>query len=122
MLVLTYGTLKRGHGNHYLLEESEFINEIDLTGNYTMFSILNQTKEGLFKRFPILLNTPDFENTIKAELYRVTQETLDRLDVLEGVSSGMYTREVIEIDGENTFIYIYTGETRGMLLFAENEF
>jgi gamma-glutamylcyclotransferase (GGCT)/AIG2-like uncharacterized protein YtfP len=48
---------------------------------------------------------------VAGEVYHVDNATLAALDRLEGINSGMYTREVIDIIGQepNVKAYIYVG-------------
>lgn len=98
--VTVYGTLKNGHGNHGLLNGSNFIGNTIVEGK--MFSLGG---------FPgVRLDEP---GTFHAEVYEVDEETLAKLDILEGVPH-LYTREIVIVtthDGciLNSYIYQYNG-------------
>lgn len=104
MLVAVYGSLKKGFGNHFLLEKSRFVDTLSLSG-YDMYSL---------GRFPAIVRG---SGTITVELYDVDCETLERLDRLEGFSGiasryNAYNREEIDTPYGKAFIYIYANEQR----------
>lgn len=83
--VFVYGTLKRGHGNHVLLEQSKFLGAGVTTEKYVMY------KSGVpFVSKQLKLTT------IFGELYSVDELTLNNLDMLEG-HPNWYKREKISI-------------------------
>lgn len=95
MLLVTYGTLKRGYGNHRILKNSKFISECFVRG-YQLFD----------SGFPVA--APSIYDTIKGELFDIGDPleepeatiTLNRLDGLEGFRgldnpSSMYFRKTI---------------------------
>ncbi len=73
--VFVYGTLKRGYGNHRLLEGSLFLGEALTKGEFTLYD----------GGFPYLKENGFSQ--IKGELYQVDDETFERLDHLEGYPS-----------------------------------
>jgi gamma-glutamylcyclotransferase (GGCT)/AIG2-like uncharacterized protein YtfP len=44
--------------------------------------------------------------SIKGELYEVSDETLKNLDVLEEMNSNLYDRKEIEVEGKQAIIYL----------------
>jgi len=90
--VAVYGTLKQGHGNHRLLTDSKFLGKASVKGR--MYHLGG---------FPgVRLDEP---GTVQVELYEVDNDTLRRLDRLEGYREGaadnnFYTREIVETDTE----------------------
>ena len=82
-IVGVYGTLKRGFGNHRLLETADFLGECIFSGA-EMY-----TNGG----FPIVF---DGKNEILGEVYRVNPTIMRILDVLEGEGS-MYKRRQIPV-------------------------
>eukprot|EP00250_Pteridium_aquilinum_P017303 c23560_g1_i1 orf=138-1154(-) len=95
-LAFVYGTLKRGFGNHWLMEEL-------MAGAHARFLGLACTK----RRFPLvcgpfqvpfLLPSPDpVGHHVRGELYQVDSLAISRLDDLEGVGKGHYERRPIDI-------------------------
>lgn len=73
--VFVYGTLKRGHGNNLLLKDSTFISEGILHGHKLCFYY----SEGSFP-----FAKKDERSSSRGEVYTVNEETLRRLDALEG--------------------------------------
>lgn len=90
-LVFVYGTLKRGHGNHRLLESSEFIGEAITEKPHPMYV------SGL----PYLMEHPnegDAGKHVIGEMYEVNPIVLRNLDRLEG-HPRLYERKLIEVRG-----------------------
>ena len=102
MNVFVYGTLKKGHGNHRLLENSRFIGEDSITG-FDMYSTGG---------FPAVIPG---DGVVFGELYEVTPEELESLHRLEGYresdpDTSMYIPNVVETDGGHsclTYIWNY---------------
>lgn len=98
--VFVYGTLKRGRHNHRLLEQytGEGLNAVTLN-NFDMcqsgFPIIRHNQEG---------------NCIRGEVYKVDENTLSRLDGLEG-HPDFYCREEqsVIIDNVVQVAWIYVG-------------
>lgn len=89
-LVGVYGSLRDGLHNHYLLKDSVFLTEGRITGK--MFS---------FGGFPgLVAEGPKATNPITVEVYLVSQETLTRLDILEG-HPDWYTRRKVPVFSMN---------------------
>lgn len=87
--VFIYGTLRRGGALHPVIEDSKFMGEAVATG--IMFSL---------GRFPGVHFLPD-AGRIYGEIYKVTPETLNKLDAIEGFHPdkpeiSMYVRRRIE--------------------------
>ncbi|MCO5571951.1 hypothetical protein L7F22_025702 [Adiantum nelumboides] len=95
-LAFVYGTLKRGFGNHWLMEEL-------MAGSHAHFLGYACTK----RRFPLvcgpfqvpfLLPSPSpAGHHVRGELYRVDSLAISRLDELEGVGKGHYERRPIYV-------------------------
>ena len=99
-LCATYGTLKRGHGNHRVLGDSEFIGECISEPDYTMFSVSDW--------YPAVIFGGD--DAIHMEVFKVdNQETSDRLDQLEGYPD-MYIKGTVETPWGEATIYLYNYE------------
>lgn len=98
--VFVYGSLKRGYGNHALLTDEDFLKEARTKAEYTLVSLGS---------FPGVLDRGD--TAIAGEVYDVSQETLRRLDILEGHPT-FYRRTEIEVEGESVSIYLLQGADR----------
>lgn len=97
-IVAVYGTLKTGYGNNYLLQDSEFIGR-------------GETKHSSFKMTSSGIPFVYFSNEghpIGVEVYQVSDETLKKLDWLEG-HPNFYCREQIAViaGGEEHLAWIY---------------
>jgi len=118
--VFVYGTLLRGLWNNPLLQGAYFMGRAETVNKYTLFV------NGLL---PMV--DKDFKtSTILGELYKVDNDTLKNLDILEG-HPDVYKREIIDVFCEDTgtaemaFIYFlkdpvgeveYTGDYIGYLI------
>lgn len=86
--VFVYGTLKKGHGNNYLLEKATFIGAGQTTRVYRL----------LDSGFPVLwprahVRTDPRNAPVRGEVYEADDETVARLDRLES-EGRMYHRKV----------------------------
>lgn len=106
--VAVYGSLKKGFGNHRLLEGSTFVGRSSTPG--TMYSLGG---------FPGVRLGGDNETSIAVEVYEVNDATLQRLDMLEGYDErrdkddNFYNRETVKLnklDGEPTEMDVYIYE------------
>ncbi len=103
--VFVYGTLKKGWGNHRLLEGSTFLGVYETPKEFSLYD----------GGFPYAFHGGG-EN-IRGELYEVDDDTLKNLDRLEGYPSH-YNRIKIEAHdtadsmGENYEAWIYVGTAR----------
>ena len=112
--VFVYGTLKKGFGNHRFLKGASFIGNARTMDHFALY------ESGL----PFVIEN-EAVSTISGELYEVSEETLVRLDCLEG-HPGFYTRKMVNVsifpgnDGEsqNTYtawLYFFP-EKKGVLV------
>jgi gamma-glutamylcyclotransferase (GGCT)/AIG2-like uncharacterized protein YtfP len=94
--VFVYGSLKHGHYNHSYLSGAR------PCGNYE-----TNPQWGLIDlgAFPALVMG---SLSVKGEVYLIDDETLARLDRLEGVSSGFYKRINIEVHNNDRTINAFT--------------
>ena len=104
--VFVYGTLRRGHRNHFLLETSNFIGEAATLRPYWMITT------GVF---PVVLDAvpADFGSpplAIAGEIYHVDAATLEQLDRLEDKGRA-YDRKVTDVceGGHKVQAHIYVG-------------
>jgi len=103
--VFVYGTLKRGHGNNHVLGDSTFLGTGETVARCRLFN----------SGFPVLRpgdkNHAELNRPVRGELFEVSEETLDRLDRLEG-EGRMYFRftKFIRLDdGKVVKAYAYVG-------------
>ena len=92
-LVFTYGTLKRGEPNHYLIQpELAPKGKSLLIGTGTTqnkFPLVIATKYNI----PHLLDNPGVGNFVTGEVYSVDKSMLDELDILEGIPKHYQRRQ-----------------------------
>ena len=99
--VFVYGTLRRGEGNHMLLQNSDYLGEDSIQGS--MFNV------GYYPA--VILGNGGI---VEGELYEVEDPTLNSLDALEGVPH-LYTRETVVTDGgEEVYTYQWASEVGDM--------
>lgn len=94
-LIGVYGTLRKGYGNHRLLETSKFVG----TGKTVEKLLLTQ------RGIPYLTRNrknehPEAISNVVIEIYEVDRATLPRLDALEG-HPNWYYRDVVEVEMED---------------------
>src|SRR3990167_2055758 len=99
--VFVYGTLKRLHVNHSLLEaanikDTRYLGRCRLAGPYRMLDLGN---------FPgVQLVTGTGAHHIYGEVYEIGEQTLDALDLLEG-NGNFYTRVKVQTEFKNAWMY-----------------
>jgi gamma-glutamylcyclotransferase (GGCT)/AIG2-like uncharacterized protein YtfP len=113
MLVFVYGTLKYGQKNHSLLQKSKYIGEATTCNNYLLYDL---------GPYPCLVETrPGKGKNIKGEVWQVNEDTMKRLDVLEGVECDLYKRTRIRlIEFQDVWGYIYLQSTDDMEECGDN--
>ena len=91
-LVFVYGTLRRGGSNFHRLRDSAQVYDgsIPVSEGLAMFSY--------FDHYPFIVSDKTIASVIRGEIYEISDEVLADLDILEGISSGLYTREVLPLD------------------------
>lgn len=98
--VMVYGTLKRGNGNHSLLEKSDYLGPaVTEEAKYTMVD---------YGFFPAVI--PSGEMVIHGEAYDVSDGVLARLDRLEG-HPNFYTRTRVKTNFGEAWMYLIKPET-----------
>jgi gamma-glutamylcyclotransferase (GGCT)/AIG2-like uncharacterized protein YtfP len=96
--VFVYGTLKRGHYNHQLLSDAEYLGRHVLRGSFAMCDLTH---------YPCVVNTSGLdmdEADILGEVFLVDEDTLDSLDVLEGNGS-YFTRFKVDTPWKKAWMY-----------------
>ena len=82
-LIFVYGTLKRGHRNSFALKNERHIGEAVTKPYYRLYDLGRYP--GLVQELP--------GTSIYGELWCVSQNCLQRLDEIEAVDEGLYTRD-----------------------------
>lgn len=88
-LLFVYGTLKRGHCRNRVLDDHRFLGEAVTKPKYRMYSV-----DGAF---PALVEDEDGK-PIKGEVWEATDALMQTLDMIEGVSAGLYKRAAIQLE------------------------
>lgn len=102
-LFCCYGTLRKGLGNHRLIEGAKYLGDEWLDSKYTMYNV----------GFPGVI--PEGNTPIHIEVYEVSEPSMKAgLDRLEGYHpeshTGMFLREKIETSRGDTWIYFWNYE------------
>lgn len=84
-IVFVYGTLKRGFGNHHLLNGSKFISQAITKEKYALY----------VSGIPFVIEDEPVSH-IAGEVYEVDDKTLARLDHLEG-HPDWYRRKSVDV-------------------------
>ena len=97
--IAVYGTLRRGNGNHRLIEHCNMLSMEQIEG-FHMYSLGG---------FPAVVpgKKDGFADTITVEVYEVDDDTLARVDRLEGYP-GWYERSVVHTTHGDAYIYNFT--------------
>lgn len=96
--IYVYGSLKRGFGNHRLLEGSTLVHE----------DAIMSGKMASLGGFPCV--TTHGNNQIHGEIYEVDDNTLARLDGLEGHPT-FYCREIVSTSKGDAWVYLINDES-----------
>ena len=90
MIYFLYGTLKKDHRLHFIVEQSDFLGEVETVDN--SFDI----KDFSYGAFPIVYRKEKEGFKIKGEAYRLNkdaEETVHRLEI--GAGYGNLTTKII---------------------------
>ena len=119
-LVFVYGTLKRGGSNHGFLRGQDFVGPARLAAGFALYSLGG---------FPGLVAEPGSTGRVTGELWAVDSAALARLDVLEGLDEGLYTRIPAVLDewpdslpaaeAARAELYLYLGDVSGRELIGD---
>ena len=102
MKVFVYGTLKKGFGNHALLETAKFIKEATTDGQFVMY-------ERWFPyiipvHYPLSDEESRAAGRVVGEVYEINEGHLADLDGLEG-EGYFYERVKVEVGEESMYAY-----------------
>lgn len=108
MRLFVYGTLKRGHALHSHLEKQMFLGVGQTLPEFRLVKC---------SWYPAMVDTPN-GRSIRGEVWEVEEATIQHLDIVEDVASGLYERRLISLlppfDDAPSIAYVYLRETRGM--------
>lgn len=101
--VFVYGTLKRGHANHPLLDTADaiFIGFDSITGPYQMYDLGG---------FPAVIDSANTGNrVIRGELWAITPDALAGVDLMEGHPTFYRRRKLVtNIHERRAWMYFLT--------------
>ena len=103
-IVLVYGTLKRHHSNHHLLQHSKYLGTGRTVDTYGLY----------ISGIPFVIKHEKISH-IYGELYSINNHILARLDLLEG-HPDCYKREQVKISADNgqivtAWLYFFPNRT-----------
>ncbi len=87
-LIFVYGTLKRGCSNHHFLAEQRFVGEARTAPGFRLYELGG---------YPGMVAKTDDPDGVTGEIWAVDPAALVRLDALEGLSEGVYRRELVPL-------------------------
>ena len=108
--LFVYGTLKRNEGNNDLLKDSQFLGEYQTDPRWGLID---------FGPYPGMIPG---DKAVKGEVYLVSDDVLEAIDLLEGVSVGLFNRHRIPLNNDdsdfcmNAWAYLY-----GDIVWAESD-
>ncbi len=106
--LFVYGTLKTGGSNHSFLAGQSCSGMANTVPGYTLH---------LLTGYPGLVACGEDTEGVSGELWRVDDECLERLDLLEGTTEGLYRRAPIllagDFAGRQVETYYYLGRVTG---------
>jgi gamma-glutamylcyclotransferase (GGCT)/AIG2-like uncharacterized protein YtfP len=104
--LFVYGTLKSGERAHGLLSRwnPKFLGEFKTAPRYHLY------EQGFF---PGMVSDDSIAGGVYGELYEVSDDCMDAMDYYEGVESGLFRRETIELqDGSKAIAYFIVNPDR----------
>lgn len=100
VLIAVYGTLRKGFGNHRIIEDAEYLGTFNSPPIYNLHNLGG---------FPGLKHNGT--TSVVMEVYSVNKEEASNVDSLEGYRPGVtptfYDKEIIETPWGNAGVYIY---------------
>jgi gamma-glutamylcyclotransferase (GGCT)/AIG2-like uncharacterized protein YtfP len=87
-IVFVYGSLKRGYALHKVLSGATYLGAATTLPLYRLYDCGD---------YPGMVHHADNGVSIHGELYDVDAACLQRLDEVEGVAEGLYSREPVEL-------------------------
>jgi gamma-glutamylaminecyclotransferase len=99
-ILFVYGSLKRGHRNHRLIADQEYLGEAATEPRYRVIDL---------GRYPGLIRDDADGLAVRGELWAVGPDRLRELDDFEG-GEGLWARGPVAIPGrEGVEAYFWTG-------------
>lgn len=111
--LFVYGTLKEGYPLHGIIGRQEFL------GVYKTAPVFKLVTLG---PFPALIPARTNGVEVTGEVYKVDEDTLNYVDVVEGVNRGLYRRVYIEVHDQlaaKVKAWAYVSLNAGQFAFEE---
>tara|TARA_Y100000034_G_C6519057_1_gene223317 strand:- start:122 stop:475 length:354 start_codon:yes stop_codon:yes gene_type:complete len=98
--LFVYGTLKRGHRAHPKLERHNavYVDEAVTSSRYHLYRV---------GWFPGMVFDEDIVGGVHGELYEVTEDCFEALDIYEGAPSLFRREEITLADGTKAISYLF---------------
>ena len=97
MIIMSYGTLKRGFYNHKLMGENTYLGKVSLSG-YVMYKN---------EHYPAIVKSDDPERVVIGELYEIEKDVFDTIAAIE-FSAGYHINEIgVDINNEKTIVPVF---------------
>jgi len=114
-LIAVYGTLRKGFGNHRIIENAEFCGEFDSEPIYTLHDLGG---------YPGLKQNGN--TSVKFEVYAVNDNEASRVDSLEGYTEGIepyfYDKVMIDTPWGKAGLYIYVRSLEGVRIVDSGDY
>lgn len=98
VLIAVYGSLLEGLSNHHIISNSKYIGEFSSKSKFTMIDL---------QAYPALIKNGN--TSIRFQVYAVDDQTLERVNILEGFKEGsnsnFYEREILKTPFGDAFFY-----------------
>merc|ERR1719296_199485 len=96
--LFVYGTLKRGFTNYErYLGVAETAGKATFMGEATTVTAYPAVVHPARTRAPVLMDCPGRGHCIAGEIFEVDDDTLEAMDILEGVKAGNYHQKEIAV-------------------------
>jgi gamma-glutamylaminecyclotransferase len=106
-LVFVYGTLRQAYSNHQLIGDAYYYGIGSTRDNYAMY---------IASGYPYVTST-EARYPIVGELYAIDDDTLDKLDKMEGHPRYYTRREIIvDVEGVEYVAWMYFRNPQGTLM------
>lgn len=107
-LVFVYGTLKQGFSNDHYLRGQTYLGPARTPPGYRLYHVSD---------YPGMVADLADTDGVAGEVWEVDGPGLRRLDALEGVNEGLYTREPVSLplpfETQVVFTYLYARDLTG---------
>lgn len=92
-LIFVYGTLKSGHCRESALASERYVGTAITAPKYLLYDV---------GTYPGMVSVEETKcssgKKVYGELYEISEDCLDSLDVIEGVKFGLYRRDLISLE------------------------